>query len=77
MRNAVQFLSAQHLTRPAPLPLRLLQQIRLWRRHRAQMRALRLLDDRLLSDVGLNRDQLGKSSHPARWDAPPHWTWNG
>lgn len=77
MRNAALFLSDQCLPRQDSLPRRILRRLRLWRRHAAQLRALRALDDRLLEDVGIARDQLGKPLHPARWDAPPHWTWNG
>ena len=77
MRNAMLFLAGQALPRREALPQRLFGRLLLWRRRVARMRALRALDDRLLQDVGVARDQLGNARLSARWDAPPYWTWNG
>lgn len=77
MRNATYSLASQSLPCRDPLFRRLLRRLSQWQRRRAQIEALRRLDDRLLSDIGIRRDQLGKSARPARWDAPPHWTGNG
>ncbi|TNE68375.1 MAG: DUF1127 domain-containing protein [Rhodobacteraceae bacterium] len=39
-----------------------------------QRRALAALDDALLDDIGLTREEvLAESQRPA-WDAPRHWT---
>ena len=36
-------------------------------------RSLRLLDDRLLADIGLTRAQALSEAGRAPWDAPTHW----
>ncbi len=77
MRNAILFLAGQSLPRPASLPLRIFQRLSLWRRHAAQLSALRELDDRLLEDIGVTRGEVDRLSDTTRWDAPSHWTWNG
>lgn len=44
---------------------------------RRDLAALRALDNRLLDDVGLSRDQLYGTAKTAtlrpNWDAPSHW----
>ena len=46
-------------------------------RMRRETRALRLLDDRLLTDIGLSRADAevlaGEMDGLPRWDAPAHW----
>lgn len=52
---------------------------RAWRRInrvasvRAQRRALAVLDDRMLADVGLTRAQALRECERAVWDSPAHW----
>lgn len=36
-------------------------------------RSLRLLDDRLLRDIGLTRAEAISEADRAPWDAPAHW----
>ncbi len=38
-----------------------------------QRRALADLDDHLLRDVGLTRDQAMQEASRRPWDVPPHW----
>jgi uncharacterized protein YjiS (DUF1127 family) len=55
-------------SRPGPLR-RLLRGIAMGRsRHR-----LGELDDHLLRDIGLTRDQARQEADRASWDAPSHW----
>lgn len=39
-----------------------------------QRRALQQLDDHLLHDVGLTRDQAREESRKPVWDVPAHWS---
>jgi uncharacterized protein YjiS (DUF1127 family) len=45
--------------------------------HRAETarsrRQLAQLDDHLLRDIGLTRDQAEAEAALSAWDAPPHW----
>ncbi len=48
---------------------RLLNIEALWR----QRRSLAELDDHLLRDIGLTRDEARRESERPAWDAPAHW----
>lgn len=68
-------MSTLHLSRPvaalrlASLPARLAGLATLARsRH-----GLRKLDDHLLRDIGLTRDEALAEANRALWDAPSHW----
>ncbi|PTQ75496.1 DUF1127 domain-containing protein [Celeribacter persicus] len=39
-----------------------------------QRRALAALDDALLDDIGLTREEVRAESQRPVWDAPRHWT---
>jgi uncharacterized protein YjiS (DUF1127 family) len=41
---------------------------------RRQRRALLVLDDHLLSDIGLTRTEAEAAARLPFWDAPDHWT---
>lgn len=43
------------------------------RRFRREMTALANLDDRLLTDVGLNRHDALRAADLPEWDVPAHW----
>jgi uncharacterized protein YjiS (DUF1127 family) len=60
----------RHLGRSlSRLPARLMEIVAVSR----SRKQLALLDDRLLHDIGLTRDQaLTEASRPG-WDAPSHW----
>ncbi len=38
-----------------------------------QRRALAELDDALLADLGLTREEAEAEARRSGWDAPPHW----
>jgi uncharacterized protein YjiS (DUF1127 family) len=64
---------ARNLTRPALAPYRLvrmlLDALAIWR----QRRALALLNDALLRDIGITREQATTEATRPVWDVPPHW----
>ena len=38
-----------------------------------QRKALALLDDAMLRDIGVNREQANSEANRPVWDAPKHW----
>lgn len=42
-------------------------------RYRRELRAMRELEDRLLADIGLTRDEAEALDGLPKWDAPAHW----
>lgn len=51
----------------APATRRLLSLLAFWRNRARERRALSRLDDRLLSDIGLNRDAAARESSRRFW----------
>ncbi len=49
----------------------LVARVRLWRRLRAERRALEALDARLLRDIGLDAAAAAKEAARPFWDVPP------
>lgn len=54
-------------------PLRLIRAIGRGAALVRSRRALARLDDHLLRDIGLTRQEANIESRRAPWDAPPHW----
>jgi uncharacterized protein YjiS (DUF1127 family) len=61
------------LSRPAPASQSLLARLLGWREEARQKARLRLLDDRLLSDIGVTRAQAEAEADRPAWDSPSHW----
>lgn len=55
--------------RPARLLSRLAAILRLGR----ERRRLATLDDHILRDIGLTRDEALREAERPAWDVPPHW----
>lgn len=60
-------------SRPAPAPRSLLARLFAWREEARQKARLRLLDDRLLSDIGVTRAEAEAEADRPAWDSPSHW----
>jgi uncharacterized protein YjiS (DUF1127 family) len=61
------------LSRPAPTQRSLLARLLAWRDEARQKARLRLLDDHLLSDIGVSRAEAEAESERPVWDSPSHW----
>lgn len=52
---------------------RLLLSLLAWRHEARQKARLRLLDDRLLQDIGVTRAEAEAEADRPLWDSPAHW----
>ncbi len=52
---------------------RLLLRLLAWRHEARQKARLRLLDDRLLQDIGVTRAEAEAEADRPLWDSPAHW----
>lgn len=57
----------------ATSPLRLLRAVHRFMMISRSRQALRHLDDHILTDIGLTREQAEAEATRPAWDVPPHW----
>lgn len=54
--------------------VRILRTLTLRRALRRDRKRLALLDDHLLKDIGISREEARREAERFGWDAPAHWT---
>ncbi|WP_395543446.1 DUF1127 domain-containing protein [Neotabrizicola sp. sgz301269] len=65
--------TASKTSRQPQLRLSLFARFLAWRETARQKARLRLLDDRLLSDIGITRTMAEAETERSAWDSPAHW----